>query len=390
MKTGLLFTLLLLASVPATAQQRYTITGTIPCDSCDGSYAVLQKESLPFIDRGNFTVDSVKISRGHFRFRGKTADPFMANLRISSPCFRNRPTPLIVEPGKIRVEYPALDTSGCVSGTPINEEYYREIRNPELDYFRETAPLITERTAAIEAGTWTTDDEGRFIHSLPYESWKALKEKTHRFIEKYARYGAVVEGLLYPEMLSGDTVPILDALSKLPEESRSRLYRLKAESDRLLDSISRNHKPRGFKEVLHEGIREGDSYTDFSGETQDGGRVSLSEILPGKKLVLIDFWASWCVPCRRETPVIAEIYAKYKDKGLEVVGVSSDKDAESWKAAIEKEGMEWLQLRGNEGGKIYNVQTIPFTLLIDGSGKIVSRRLRGEELKARIDSLMAE
>ena len=111
------------------------------------------------------------------------------------------------------------------------------------------------------------------------------------------------------------------------------------------------------------------------------------------KIVLIDFWASWCGPCRKENPNVVAVYQKYHDKGFEIYSVSLDKDRESWLKAIAKDNLLWpdhvsdLKYWKSEGASAYGVTSIPYTVLIDKKGKIVAKKLRGEELENKIKEL---
>ncbi|MBK7030654.1 MAG: TlpA family protein disulfide reductase [Bacteroidales bacterium] len=112
------------------------------------------------------------------------------------------------------------------------------------------------------------------------------------------------------------------------------------------------------------------------------------------KVVLIDFWASWCGPCRKENPNVVKAYAKYKEKGFEVFSVSLDKDRESWLKAIATDKLVWpnhvsdLKYWKSAGAAAYGVTAIPFTVLIDKEGKIVAKKLRGEELEKKLSELL--
>ena len=114
------------------------------------------------------------------------------------------------------------------------------------------------------------------------------------------------------------------------------------------------------------------------------------------KVVLLDFWASWCGPCRRENPNVTNIYSKYHDKGFEVFSVSLDSDAASWKRAIEADKLVWpnhvsdLKKWQSQAAAIYGVRSIPSTFLLDKEGRIVKRDLRGADLENAVRQLVGE
>ena len=123
----------------------------------------------------------------------------------------------------------------------------------------------------------------------------------------------------------------------------------------------------------------------------NGKNIALSS-LKGK-VVLIDFWASWCGPCRKEMPNVKKAYAKFKSKGFEIYGVSLDKEKQAWLDAIAQDGLTWLQVSdlqywNCEAAKLYNVQAIPATVLVDRDGKIIAKNLRGPELEKKLQEIL--
>lgn len=138
-------------------------------------------------------------------------------------------------------------------------------------------------------------------------------------------------------------------------------------------------------------IAVGAEAPDFVLPDRNGASISLKQFRG--KVVLIDFWASWCGPCRRENPNVVAAYTKYKDKGFTVLSVSQDNDRAKWLDAIQADGLVWdnhvSDLRGNrEPSSKYSIQYIPSTFLIDRDGKIVARNLRGNALEMELEKLL--
>ena len=132
----------------------------------------------------------------------------------------------------------------------------------------------------------------------------------------------------------------------------------------------------------------GQPYVDFTLNDTTGNPVALSSVV-GEKYVLIDFWAAWCSPCRHENPTLVENYAKYKNKGFEIFGVSFDKSRDAWIKAIHDDKITWPQVSDLkywecEAGKLYGVRGIPHNVLLDKNGIIIAKNLRGEELGAKL------
>lgn len=133
----------------------------------------------------------------------------------------------------------------------------------------------------------------------------------------------------------------------------------------------------------------------FTMDDINGKPVSIKDEISKYKITIIDFWASWCGPCRQEMPVIVDIHNKFEKAGLCIIGVSLDEDKKQWKDAVNKMNMKWLQLSdlqgwNNSAAQMYGIQSIPFTIIVDNKGHVLASGLRGEELKIFIEKSLSD
>ena len=140
-------------------------------------------------------------------------------------------------------------------------------------------------------------------------------------------------------------------------------------------------------------MRPGQTAADLSLPDLNGKITTLSE-LKGK-VVLIDFWASWCGPCRRNNPHLSKLYKKYHEKGLEIFGVSLDDDVNSWKKAVKHDRLDWIQVIDDKGwdsaaARLYGVDMIPSSFLLDRHGVIQTVNAEGPELENSVRDLLKD
>lgn len=160
----------------------------------------------------------------------------------------------------------------------------------------------------------------------------------------------------------------------------------------LKPDIKATEAGKRIKELIdaHHSLKVGTMAADFAHENIDGKLIKLSSLRG--KVVLLDFWASWCSPCRQEIPNLIVQYKKYKDKGFDILSVSIDAKRDQWIKAMEQEKMSWTQLLETDANektasKMYGVTGIPATFLIDRDGKLMSINLRGEALNKKLAEL---
>ena len=139
-----------------------------------------------------------------------------------------------------------------------------------------------------------------------------------------------------------------------------------------------------------ERLEVGQPFIDFTLMTKDGTEAVLSEIIAQNKLTLVDFWASWCGPCRHENPVVKAAYEKYHELGFDVVGVSVDQDEAAWLKAVEEDELPWTQVRDseNKASEDYMIYYIPSNFLFDQDGNMVAKGLRGDDLAAKLAEIL--
>ena len=154
-------------------------------------------------------------------------------------------------------------------------------------------------------------------------------------------------------------------------------------------SVTNAEHPAGMLADI--GTEVGQIAPEITLPSPDGEMVKLSDLRG--QYVVVDFWASWCGPCRRENPHMVEVYDKFKGKGFEILGVSLDKQKDKWVSAIKQDNLTWkhasdLKFWNSQAARVYGVNAIPSTFLLDKNGRIIAKNLRSAALEARLQSLL--
>lgn len=320
-------------------------------------------------------LDSTTIQNGKFAFKGSVDSPIKGTLLVDkrgTGLSKTRPTPsisLYLEPGTVKVSSPDSLKNAVVSGTPLN------VDNQKLDVALK--PSLDKMDALMQeyrAATPEQRSKKEFSDALDkrYEAIEAEQKMVYaQFIKSMPQSLVALDALksfggYAPEY--GEVRPVFDGLSddvknsKAGQEYAATLNRIKATS-------------------------VGEQAPDFTQADTLGKAISLHDFKG--KYVLVDFWASWCGPCRAENPNLLKAYNTFKSKDFTIVGISLDSDAGKWKKAIKEDKLPWTQLsdlkgRENAIAQYYNVRGIPWNILVDRDGKIVAKDLRGSELEKKL------
>jgi len=352
----------------ANAQSGFTIQGKIT-DSTDGKKVMLTYS----IGERQQVRDSVIINNGVFQFTGKIVEPVLARIAIQSAV--SDPVQRIMtidnqsdwqefylENTKTKINGPTL-ASADIKGGKEQEYYlvYRAILQPYLDemkpfqeklirFYRENKPdsvqVMSEALREIRGRINKVEENYILKYNDAYIALNLLNERS-----------AVVAN----ELIIG---PLFNGLSE----------RLKS---------SPTGQAIGERLALARKLGIGSIAPNFAQNDPNDKSISLAS-LKGK-YVLVDFWASWCGPCRQENPNLVAAYKEFKDKNFEILAVSLDNDKNAWLKAIANDGLPWIHVSdlkgwGNEAAALYNVRAVPQNFLIGPDGRIIAKSLRGEEL----------
>jgi peroxiredoxin len=375
MKKLILITLAALPALAFSQDNKYAVEGTF------GAYNKPAKVYLQHMVNEKKVIDSVILNNGKFEFKGSLEgnDPTFAYLLFNKtgggPSYKDYKT-LFLEKGTITVIGDTLMANAKVSGTKTNDDNAR---------YNAALKPVNDAYDALEAKKKGATPEQQTSEAFAKENFKAEKAielqetgTNKQFIkdnpDSYISLMAL-DNIAYNSDYS-DIAPLWDGLSPALKASKGgksfaeRLPKMKA-------------------------IAIGASAPEFAQADTAGKTVNLSSFRG--KYVLIDFWASWCGPCRRENPNLVKAYNRFKGQSFTVLGVSLDKPGakDKWLAAIHKDGLTWnhvsdLKFWDNQVAVQYAIRGIPQNFLIDPQGKIVAKNLFGDDLEDKLEELFGK
>ena len=340
-------------SLAASAQVKYNINGDTR-NQIEGA-----KVYLTFLDQGSIPVDSTVVKNGKFNFKGETDMRKVAYITAAGAALK-----VIIENGTVEASLADATTGGA----PLNARlaaFNARKRPCNLEMYR----------VMVEASKL----------NMPADSAKMKQLEA-----EYNKYSTEMYTMEREFIFSNldNVLPAIELPSFWRNLSAAELDEIEAKASPELKANAEFVKVMSRRKVADKKKNEwvGKKFVDFRAQNLEGKSVSLSDFAGKGKYVLVDFWASWCAPCRKSMPALKNVYDKYKDRGFDVVGISLDTSRDAWQKAAKDLELPWHHMSDLKGGPdsvasaIYHVNAIPYTMLLSPDGTVMATNLSADSL----------
>jgi peroxiredoxin len=322
------------------------------------------------------SIDTTVVMDGKFEFKGNSVEPELHFLQVENIQGK---VVFVLESGEINITILKDSINKSKIGGTFNNEQFSKYNSGQITIQKKMTDYRNANKEKMETAIQANDSVA--VNTLR-DGFLKLKEeeKNYNFTFCEENPKAFICVLMIQSMLY---------------QPDADLVRIEKIYNNLDKSVKETKPGKSIGEMIgnSSAAEVGKMAPDFSAPNPEGKMVSLKESLG--KVTIIDFWASWCGPCRKENPNVVALYNELHEKGLNIIGVSLDKegDGQKWQDAIASDKLTWPQVSNlkywnDPLAKKYNVQSIPATFILDATGKIVAKDLRGEELKAKVIELL--
>ena len=317
-------------------------------------------------------ISSTTVKAGKFTLKGTTPYPEFCLLHIGD----KGPVQFFVENSNIHivVDMDQMEKSKVTGST--ENDIFMEFINGIEKYTRQQKQLNDSYASLSTSGIAAPDATTKIRTQIEQLNVDRTNYMTS-FVQKYP--GKIATAFIVDNVL-------LNSMSMAQLEQASKGFDAKYKQSPWVKTLTDHVSSVRRTEI-------GQPFTDITLKSPDDQPISISDYAGKGKYVLLDFWASWCGPCRKANPQVVELYNRYKSKGFEIVGISLDRGKKEWVEAIKNDQLSWphmsdLNYWQSAAAKLYSVNSIPHTILLDKNGKIIAKGLHVEELKKKLAELI--
>ena len=348
--------------------EKFKIIGTTDLDDGKKIFRVVaDQNNQPIV------LDTILVSKGEFKFQGTVIEPDINFLYMEGI---QGNVGFIVEPGTIKAKLLKDDLgSSEFKGTTSNDSYIL-YKNETKSLINSLNEIATEYERAMALGD---DLLGNDLAEQHNDLRKKVKEYEIKFIQTHNN--SFFSALFLEKYLSAKDLDV--EMAKIYYNNLDDKIRNTKTGNNIYNLVNVSKKK----------IEVGELAPRFEGPDPNGSILKMNDLLG--KVTILDFWASWCRPCRVENPNFVRIYNKFNGKGLNIIGISLDRDKNNWIKAISDDGLVWSQISNlkfwnDPIAKLYNISFIPQTYILDEEGRILSTNLRGSFLERKIEELLSK